>query len=103
MAELKKYEVNGSYTVTVSIGVLAHSEEEAMDMVENMGIDITEYIDGSVGSDEARLTADGYVEWNSASEDFCYLSEDDVLDEDDCVDYWYDEYQEEYYNEEEEE
>lgn len=97
MSKARVYEVRGQYTMTVAKAIYARSEEEAVQIFEDMEISVENYCSGDVGCYEAECIADGEIVNVEATTDFCYVDEDDA-DEEECKEYWND-----YYDDEEDE
>lgn len=73
----KIYKVTGTVQVEISKWVKANSEEEAMDLVQDMSIYLEDYMNDTVGvggcDDEATEISEAgsgdCIEWNSVEED----------------------------------
>lgn len=69
----KVYRVSGTQTIEVFKWVKANSPEEAMQIVEDMGIEITDYCNATIGFDDSYSTditeGGGYIEWSDVEED----------------------------------
>ena len=71
----KVYKVNGWQRVEVAVWVKAESKEKAMNLVESMDLELTDYCDNSIGffdadNDCTELSEGGnYITWEEAEED----------------------------------
>ena len=73
---MEKYEVYGQTIMDVYVTVEADSEEEAMEMVEDMGFGVEEYCDETIGVDcsdsdefeELRVRASGTIDFTDVEE-----------------------------------